>query len=172
MVYHRLPFEKVEINGVQVNTPPKSPNGILSALLGFFSSGRPGTWIAWEETEKKNIQLQNCVVDEIKYPKLQVSRIALTRKEVELFYKVFSKEAFWPTIFSFIDRVSFNHEHWQHFVKVNRLFAEKLISALPRGSSHQGSSHRGSSHRGSWRPAPWSPRSWPACCSRPAATFR
>lgn len=125
MVYHRLPYEIKEINGRQERIPPQSPNGIISSLLGFFSGGRTGTWIAWEEVEKKKEVLRNVYVDEIKYPHLLVSRIGLTKKDVDLFYKIFSKEAFWPTIFSFIDKVTFNHTHWDHFVKINRLFAEK-----------------------------------------------
>lgn len=125
IVYHRLPFETKVIEGELKKVPPQSPNGIISALLGFFSSGRIGTWIAWEETDMKNAQLNNSFVDERKYPQLQVSRIALTKKDVDLFYKVFSKEAFWPTIFAFIDKATFNHDHWQHFLKINKLFAEK-----------------------------------------------
>ena len=129
MVYHRLPYEIKEINGRQERIPPQSPNGIISSMLGFFAGGRTGTWIAWEEVEKKsNASLRNVYVDEKKYPNLLVSRIGLSKKDVELFYKVFSKEAFWPTIFSFIDKATFNHTHWDHFVKINRLFAEKTAA--------------------------------------------
>lgn len=53
------------------------------------------------------------------------SRIGITKKEIEIFYKSFSKEAFWPTIFSFIDKAKFNHHHWDHYVNINKLFAEK-----------------------------------------------
>lgn len=128
MVYHRLPFEIKEINGIRERISPQSPNGIISSLLGFFSGGRTGTWIAWEEVDKKKEVLRNVFVNEKKYPNLLVSRIPLTKKDVDLFYKVFSKEAFWPTIFSFIDKANFNHTHWDHFVKINRLFAEKTAA--------------------------------------------
>jgi glucosylglycerol-phosphate synthase len=128
MVYHRLPYELQEINGRQEHIPPRSPNGIIPSLLGFFRGGRTGTWIAWEEVEKKKEVLRNVYVDEKKYPNLMVSRIPLSRKDVDTFYRVFSKEAFWPTIFSFIDRATFNHAHWDHFVKINRLFAEKTAA--------------------------------------------
>jgi glucosylglycerol-phosphate synthase len=125
MIYHRLPYEIREINGVKKRIPPQSPNGIIPSLMGFFNSGRAGTWIAWEEVEKENEPLHNIYPDEKRYPNLLTARIGLTKKDVDLFYKIFSKEAFWPTIFSFIDKAEFNHTHWEHFVKVNRLFAEK-----------------------------------------------
>lgn len=128
MVYHRLPYEIKEINGIRQRIPPQSPNGIIPSLLGFFRGGRSGTWIAWEETENKKEDLRNVYMDEKKYPNLMVSRIPLKKKDIDLFYRVFSKEAFWPTIFSFIDKATFNHTHWDHYVKINRLFAEKTAA--------------------------------------------
>ncbi len=134
MVYHRLPFEVKEINGERINVPHKSPNGIIPSLTGFFRGGRSGVWIAWEQIEKKNQTLRNIYVDEETFPNLLASRIGLTKKDVDTFYKIFSKEAFWPTIFSFIDKVEFNHAHWEHFVKVNRLFAEKTAAEADHGA--------------------------------------
>lgn len=126
MLYHRLPYEVREINGRTERIPPQSPNGIIPTLLGFFNTGRSGAWIAWEEMPaKKSLPLKDIYIDEKKYPNLVASRISLTKKDVDIFYKRFSKEAFWPTLFSFIDKAKFNHTHWEHYCKVNRLFAEK-----------------------------------------------
>lgn len=135
MVYHRLPYEVREVNGRSERVPPRSPNGIIPSLMGFFAGGRAGTWIAWEEVEKKSRALRNIYPDEKKYPNLLAARIGLTKKEVDLFYKVFSKEAFWPTIFSFIDKATFNHAHWEHYVKVNRMFAERTAAEADQGAS-------------------------------------
>lgn len=134
MVYHRLPFEVQEVNGERINVPHKSPNGIIPSLTGFFRSGRSGVWIAWEQIEKKTQTLRNIYVDEENFPNLLASRIGLTKKDVDIFYKIFSKEAFWPTIFSFIDKVEFNHLHWEHFVKINKLFAEKTAAEADQGA--------------------------------------
>ncbi|MGC8750448.1 glucosylglycerol-phosphate synthase [Hydrotalea sp.] len=125
MLYHRFPYETIEVNGEKQNIPPKSPNGILPTLQGFFANGRSGVWIAWEEVNKNNAPLRNIYIDKEKYPNLMAARIGLTKKEIEIFYKLFSKEAFWPTIFSFIDRAKFNHHHWDHYVNINKLFAQK-----------------------------------------------
>ena len=72
MVYHRLPYEVKEINGQKQHIPPRSPNGIIPSLMGFFSGGRAGTWVAWEEVENKKESLRNVYVDEGKYPNLLV----------------------------------------------------------------------------------------------------
>ncbi|CAN5576765.1 glucosylglycerol-phosphate synthase [soil metagenome] len=134
MMYHRFPYEKVEINGRVERVPPKSPNGILPTLQSFFSKGRPGVWIAWEEVEHEGEQLRNIYIDKEQYPNLMASRIGLTTDEVNVFYKSFAKEAFWPTIFSFIDKAKFNHHHWDHFVNINRRFAEKAAEQADNGA--------------------------------------
>ena len=129
MLYHRLPYEVREINGRTEHAPPKSPNGIIPTLLGFFHTGRSGAWIAWEETQgNKRVLLKDRYIDEKKYPNLIASRISLTKRDVDIFYRNFSKEAFWPILFSFIDKARFNHTHWEHYCKINRLFAEKAAA--------------------------------------------
>lgn len=125
MMYHRFPYDIIKRNDKTERVASKSPNGILPTLQAFFSGSRSGVWIAWEEVEKEGEVLRNIYIDKEKYPNLMGSRIGLTKKEIEIFYKSFAKEAFWPTIFSFVDKVKFNHHHWDHFVNINRRFAEK-----------------------------------------------
>lgn len=127
MVYHRLPFDKEVVDGVERRIPPRSPNGIIPSLLGFFDKGRAGVWIGEDEvaaSEKKPVR--NTYIDERKYPNLIASIIPLTKRDIDLFYRIFAKEAFWPTIFSFIDKAKFDHDHWEHYVKINKLFAMRV----------------------------------------------
>lgn len=134
MMYHRFPYERKEINGQIERVPPASPNGILPTLQGFFANGRSGVWIAWEEVAEEGEELRNIYIDKAKYPNLMASRIGLTREEVEIFYKFFAKEAFWPAIFAFVDKVQLNHEHWDHFVNINKRFAEKAAEQADQGA--------------------------------------
>ncbi|SFC49597.1 glucosylglycerol-phosphate synthase [Parapedobacter composti] len=127
MVYHRLPFDTDVQDGLPKRIPPRSPNGIIPSLLGFFTSGRPGIWIGEEEAGLlgDNPDLTPHI-DREKYPNLRASIIPLPKKDIDLFYRVFSKEAFWPTIFSFISKAKFNHDHWQHYLRINELFANRV----------------------------------------------
>lgn len=134
MMYHRFPYEKVEKDGQIQRVPPRSPNGILPTLQGFFANGRAGVWIAWEEVNAPGEELRNIYIDKEKYPNLMASRIGLTHEEVEIFYKSFSKEAFWPAIFAFVDKVKFNHDHWEHFVQINQRFADKAAMQADAGA--------------------------------------
>jgi len=131
MVYHRLPFDEVRTRGKVQRRRPKSPNGIIPTLLGFFEDGQRGQWIAWSKQESRSpADFQETVdVDPERYANLKARRIPLTPQDVNLFYEAFSKEAFWPVIFSFPDRAEFNAEHWDHYNQINRIFAEHAAAA-------------------------------------------
>jgi glucosylglycerol-phosphate synthase len=136
VVYHRPPYEEVEVNGERTLRPPKSPNGIIPTLLGLFREGQPGAWVAWCQRESRatppNLPKR---IDPQRYPNLDLAPISLTKEDVDLFYKIFSKEAFWPIIFSFPSRVIVNQSHWQHFCAINKLFAERTAKEASTGAT-------------------------------------
>jgi glucosylglycerol-phosphate synthase len=137
MVYHRPPFDEVLENGELKHKRPKSPNGIIPTLLGFFADGRKGSWVAWSMQDSRSPEgfVRHVPVDPKRYPKLKVARIALTPDDVDIFYKKFSKEAFWPIIFSFPDKAEFNQGHWERFLEVNRIFAEQTAVEAAEGAT-------------------------------------
>lgn len=137
MVYHRQPFDEIREGKTYTRRLPKSPNGIIPTLLGFFSKGENGAWVAWSQQESRNparfeIEVD---VDKKKYPNLVASRVAMTAHDVNIFYKKFSKESFWPIIFSFPERASFSEDHWNHFCEINLLFAQRTAMAAAFGAT-------------------------------------
>ncbi len=136
MVYHRPPFDEVVKDGVVQHKRPKSPNGIIPTLLGFFAGDRRGSWVAWslQASRAPKDFIQHVVVDSKRYPNLQVARIALTEEDVDIFYKKFSKEAFWPIIFSFPSVAKFDQSHWERYLDVNRIFAEQTAQEAAEGA--------------------------------------
>jgi len=130
MVYHRLPYEEVREEGQLVRRRPSSPNGIIPTLLSFFADGRPGSWVAWaihDHRQAPPFEIHT-EVDRDLYPGLKAARVALSKEDVDIFYKRFSKEAFWPTLHTFWERAVFREDDWQVFLKVNRLFAERTAA--------------------------------------------
>ena len=136
MVYHRPPFDEVLEDGVVKHQRPKSPNGIIPTLLGFFAGTRKGSWVAWSMQASRAPEgfVRHVPVDPKRYPKLKVARIALTAEDVDVFYKKFSKEAFWPIIFSFPDKAEFRQAHWERYLEVNRIFAEQTACEAAEGA--------------------------------------
>ena len=134
IVYHRLPYEKSMIKGQSVRHAPKSPNGIIPSLLGLFENGRAGIWVGEEAQQKDGKEVGNQLIDAQKYPKLWSSTISLSKKDIDQFYRVLSKEAFWPTIFSFVDKARFNHEDWNHYLRINKIFADRVAKEADHGA--------------------------------------
>ncbi len=136
MVYHRLPYKEAVENGKAVRQKHSSPNGILPTLLGFFSEKQKGSWVAWSLSETRNPEnfAEHVDVDKDLYENLQACRIPLTANDVKIFYEVFSKEAFWLLLHSFHEKVIFNHDHWDHFLEINRIFAEKAAQEAAEGA--------------------------------------
>ncbi|WP_339806876.1 glucosylglycerol-phosphate synthase [uncultured Marinobacter sp.] len=129
IVYHRLPYEESVEDGQQVRRRPTSPNGIIPTLLSFFADGKAGSWVAWSVHEPTMGAFEtHTEVDTQRYPRLRAARVALSKNDVDIFYKKFSKEAFWPTLHTFWERAIFREEDWQVFLKVNRLFAERTAA--------------------------------------------
>jgi glucosylglycerol-phosphate synthase len=125
LVYHRLPYEEYVENGILKRRPHQSPNGIIPTLLSFFGDGRKGAWVAWTTQAPNSGEFQaHTTVDEDVYPNLICSRVLLSKQDVDIFYKRFSKEAFWPTLHTFWERATFREDHWEVFKRVNRCFAE------------------------------------------------
>ncbi|PKO35071.1 MAG: glucosylglycerol-phosphate synthase [Betaproteobacteria bacterium HGW-Betaproteobacteria-7] len=137
MVYHRLPYEEQRINGRIVQRRPKSPNGIIPSLLSFFAAGQRGSWVAWsvhDEATDPPFEVHSSV-DARRYPGLVAARVALSKEEVDVFYKRFSKEAFWPTLHTFWERALFREEDWAVFLAVNRKFAERVAAEAAEGAT-------------------------------------
>jgi len=136
MVYHRLPYEEYRnAAGKLQRRRPTSPNGIIPTLLSFFGDGRPGSWVAWAVHEDGDEPFDShTTVDAERYPKLTAARVKLSKEEVDVFYKRFSKEAFWPTLHTFWERATFNEDDWQVFLKVNRAFAERTALEAAEGA--------------------------------------
>lgn len=135
IVYHRLPYEETIEGGRIYNRPPKSPNGIIPTLLSFFADGYKGSWVAWSTlVNPKDSHSLRTHLDPEKYSELTVSKVPLSKKQVDIFYKRFSKEAFWPTLHTFWEQAKFNEDHWEVFMDVNRLFAERAAEEAAKNA--------------------------------------
>jgi glucosylglycerol-phosphate synthase len=125
IVYHRQPYEEAVENGRVIYKENKSPNGIVPALKGFFSTAEDAVWVAWKQAPasgKPNFERTVHIKDS--YGEYDVVRLPLTAEQVKAFYHVTSKEALWPILHSFPGNFNYGPVDWENFRVVNRLFAE------------------------------------------------
>lgn len=135
MVYHRLPYEEHIVEDKRVRRPHSSPNGIIPSLLSFFGGGHPGSWVAWTVHDPKHPPApRHVAVDPVRYPGLTAANVSLSKAEVDVFYKRFSKEAFWPVINTFWERARFDEEGWRQFKIINQRFAQAAADEAAFGA--------------------------------------
>ena len=125
IVYHRQPYEEAVEDGKTVYKENKSPNGIVPALKGFFSTAKDAVWVAWKQAPASaKATFPRTVHISDSYGEYDVVRLPLTAEQVKGFYHVTSKEALWPILHSFPGHFNYGPADWENFREVNRLFAE------------------------------------------------
>lgn len=135
IVYHRQPYEEVEVNGKIEYRENKSPNGIVPTLKSFFGRFDKGAWIAWKHAEDPaNPEFERVIEIDDAYGKYTVSRLPLTPEQVTSFYHVSSKEAFWPILHGFKERYNYDPVDWPTFREVNWAFAEAAAAEAAPGA--------------------------------------
>jgi glucosylglycerol-phosphate synthase/sucrose-6F-phosphate phosphohydrolase len=134
IVYHRLPFDEYVEDGQRKRRQHASPNGIIPTLLSFFAEGQKGSWVAWSLDNEEAPVDRHSIVDKELYPNLRTANVALSADDVDIFYKRFSKEAFWPTLHTFWERARFDEEHWETFLRVNERFAQHAAAEAAAGA--------------------------------------
>ncbi|EPX78365.1 glucosylglycerol-phosphate synthase [Salipiger mucosus] len=136
IVYHRQPYEEVEVDGRIEYRENKSPNGIVPTLKSFFGKVKNASWVAWKEAEDtSNPGFDRVVHIEDSFGKYTVSRLPLTKEQVSSFYHVTSKEAFWPILHGFKEKYNYDPVDWPTFREVNWAFAEAAAAEAAQGAS-------------------------------------
>ena len=83
IVYHRQPYEEVEVDGVVELRANKSPNGIVPTLKSFFGEVSRGSWVAWKLRKTGEMADWDRVVTiSDDFGDYDVARLALTEEQV------------------------------------------------------------------------------------------
>ncbi|MGA1253769.1 MAG: glucosylglycerol-phosphate synthase [Burkholderiaceae bacterium] len=135
VVYHRLPFEEVVVKGEKVLREPKSPNGIIPTLKGFFRFFDDGLWLAWNKVPEDGLGMLSERRHLVSNPSMQVQCVGLTEQLINSFYHCTSKAALWPILHSFTERFDYDAANWEEFRQVNRLFAEASCQVADTGAT-------------------------------------
>ncbi len=135
VVYHRQPYEEVIENGKSVLREPRSPNGIIPSIKGFFSQVDKAIWVAWKKAAVgKKGKFERRITMKESTGDYDVVRLPLDAAQINQFYHVVSKEALWPVLNSFPWLYSTENTDWAMFREVNRLFAEAACEQAAQGA--------------------------------------
>ena len=113
-------------NRVASTKNPAQAGGLAVALLDALRRSG-GVWLGWSgeisEEERRTPELQH-------HNALTVATLDLTPGDYEDYYNGFANSTLWPLFHYRLDLASFDREHYQSYLKVNRRFAHALVPLL------------------------------------------
>lgn len=108
--------------------------GLVSALDPLLRQ-TGGTWVAWDDEFRKGDPLGSRVKVPLSKPEYTFRRLHLTKRDVRLFYQGFSNRTLWPLCHYFMDRCEFQADQFEHYRKVNEIFAEATNAEARKGDT-------------------------------------
>ena len=124
---NRLPFTITRTARGSERRP--SPGGLVSALDPVLRQ-RGGTWIGWPGGEVP--EGEPLAGKDLPY---RIRGVALSEAEIKSYYHGFSNRTLWPLMHSLPARSHFDRRQWEHYVTVNRRFAD-IANAEAEASKH------------------------------------
>jgi len=126
-VSNRLPFNIDESDKIK-----RGSGGLVTALLGVKNSC-PTYWVGATTDER----IVNIPSKEFKdnFPFEDVISIFLSKKLYDSYYNDFCNDVIWPLFHYEGNRVKFRAGAWKDYIKVNKLFADKLLKILKDGDT-------------------------------------
>ena len=102
--------------------------GLVSAVrASLVQTG--GLWMGWSGRTTQRRPQSTPAVSVTEGP-VQLATIDLTTDESNLFYTGFSNRTLWPLLHSFTERAQIRHDTYRAYRRVNRKYAQALLSLL------------------------------------------
>ncbi|MBN2242703.1 MAG: trehalose-6-phosphate synthase [Acidobacteria bacterium] len=107
--------------------------GLVTALAPVLRD-RGGMWIGWSGlSEESRPEVDATLLASSAATGYELSAVALSERELELYYHGFANEVLWPLFHDLQSLCNFQPDYWHAFNRVNRKFAEHVFSHTRRG---------------------------------------
>ncbi|HNY65418.1 MAG TPA: trehalose-6-phosphate synthase [Deltaproteobacteria bacterium] len=114
----------------------RSGSGGLVTAMGPVLRHRGGLWIGWlglpENDCPSEEYLRDLVLAGTSQSGYSLQHLHLSREEVVTYYDGFSNEIVWPLFHDLFSHCNFDQSYWEGYQKVNRKFAEMVVSRTCR----------------------------------------
>jgi trehalose 6-phosphate synthase len=115
-VANRLPLQRGD-DGWEL-----SPGGLVTALRPVMAT-HPGAWVGWDGGTKG-------MPETLPDSGIRLLPIALSAAQARDYYRGFANATLWPLLHDAIEKPRFERPWWRAYQEVNRLFAERTLSAI------------------------------------------
>lgn len=114
-------------NRVAVPTDKKARAGGLAVGLREALKDHGGVWFGWSGRVDANPSPKPAIVE---IGPVAYATMDLSRKSYAEYYNGFANRALWPLFHFRLGLAKFDQQHYSSYLRVNRLFAEKLLPLL------------------------------------------
>lgn len=125
IVSNRLPCH-LSLENNQWSAKP-SAGGLVTALRPVLKKSG-GVWVGWNglsDEVSTSLPDLNDLLPDLGF---KLSAVSLTKDNYEKFYEGFCNEIIWPLFHNEVSRCQFDPSFWDAYLKVNKIFAEKVQS--------------------------------------------
>jgi trehalose 6-phosphate synthase/phosphatase len=130
IVSNKLPFEIINNGGTPGIT---GKTGGISASLNAFYRYLQCSWVGWTGNEDIAVgEQEQKAIDEL-YRKEKCYPVELDEEEIINYHYGFCNRTIWPLFHYFTQYSELNPEYWDHYQKVNRKFAFKVLEHAEKG---------------------------------------
>jgi len=131
-VSNREPYihNKYDESTIEVQIPA---SGMVAALEPVMRACG-GTWVAHGSgtADRDTVDAHNCLRVPPSDPQYTLRRVWFTHEEEQGYYYGFSNEGLWPVCHVAFVRPTFRLSDWQHYVTVNKRFADAIVEEATR----------------------------------------
>lgn len=131
IVSNRLPI-RVESTEDGILNFVSSEGGLATGLGSVYKEGE-NIWIGWTGYYPKSLEEEQTIEEYLK--KENMRPVALTVKDVKLYYEGFSNKVLWPNFHYFPQYIEYKNEYWEAYRKVNENFCDELVKYISEGDT-------------------------------------
>lgn len=132
VVANRLPIDMVR-RADGTTEFKRSPGGLVTALEPLLRR-RHGAWIGWPGMPE-DADDPNAATEPIEQDGMTLVPVRLSSEDVAEYYEGFSNATLWPLYHDVIVKPIYHRQWWDHYVDVNRRFAEATARTAAEGAT-------------------------------------
>lgn len=110
----------------------KAEEQTISGLQDFYQAFQP-KWIGLTEFENHRFSKQEAESLENQLEHFNCVPVFPHPEDRNLYHHAFARNTLWPLFHYFTENVSYSEESWKAYLKVNRLYAEKILEFIEEG---------------------------------------
>jgi trehalose 6-phosphate synthase/phosphatase len=130
IVSNRLPVSVSKTKkGIRIRP---SVGGLATGMKSIYRE-MDSLWIGWPGIDRKSLNKEEQTSIREQLAREKCEALYIEKKDMDLYYYGFSNKTIWPLFHYFPQYTIYDQQYWKAYKKVNKQFAEKILSHIQPG---------------------------------------